>query len=115
MPMKLDRLSAAALAAIVAALLSCASAVAGLKDESRQPWQRDDTNFIRSWKIAGTFKCDLARDCLDIPGGEAAAKPDSGQKRADGSALEWRELHEWDDSVGFDAASGEREDAVAYA
>ena len=102
-------------AAMVAALLSCASAMAGLRDEMRQPWQRDETNFIRSWKIAGAFKCDLASDCLDIPGGEAAARPDSRQKRADGSALEWREDHAWSDSVGFAAASGEREGAIAYA
>lgn len=103
------------LAATVAALLTCASALAGLKDEMRQPWQRDDTNFIRDWKVAGAFKCDLASDCLDIPGGEAAAKPDSDQKRADGSVLEWHEEHEWDDSVGFDAISGERDGAIAYA
>ncbi len=102
-------------AAMVAALLSCASAMAGLRDEMRQPWQRDEINFIRSWKIAGAFKCDLASDCLDIPGGEAAARPDSRQKRADGSALEWREDHAWSDSVGFAAASGEREGAIAYA
>jgi dienelactone hydrolase len=103
------------LAATAAALLTCASAWAGLKDETRQPWQRDNTNFIRDWKVAGPFKCDLARDCLDIPGGEAAAKPDSGQKRADGSGLDWRAEHEWDDSVGFDVISGERDGAIAYA
>ena len=102
-------------AAMVAVLLSCASAMAGLKDEMRQPWQRDDTSFIRDWKVAGPFKCDLARDCLDLPGGEAAAKPDSGQKRADGSGLDWRAEHEWDDSVGFDVLTGEREGAIAYA
>lgn len=103
------------LAAVFAALLSCAPAMAGLKDEMRLPWQRDDTNFIRGWKIAGAFQCDLARDCLDIPGGEAAAKPDSPQNRADGSVLVWRDEHAWADSVGFGAAIGEREGAVAYA
>ena len=102
-------------AALFAALLSCASAMAGFKDEMRQPWQRNDTSFIRGWKIAGAFKCDLARDCLDIPGGEAAAKPDSPQKRADGSVLEWRDDHAWADSVGFGAAAGERDGAIAYA
>ena len=103
------------LAAVLAALLSCAPAMAGFKDEMRQPWQRDNTEFIRGWKIAGAFKCDLARDCLDIPGGEAAAKPDSPQKRADGSVLEWREDHAWADSAGFNAAAGERNGAIAYA
>ena len=102
------------LAAMVAALLSCAPLMAGFKDEMRQPWQRNETTFIRAWKITGAFKCDLARDCLDIPGGEAAAKPDSRQKRADGSDLEWREHHSWNDSVGFDELA-EREGAIAYA
>ncbi|MES1263452.1 MAG: hypothetical protein ABUL69_03795, partial [Peristeroidobacter soli] len=70
---------------------------------------------IRDGKVAAQFKCDLARDCLDVPGGEAVAKPDSGQKRADGSTLDWRAEHEWDDSVGFDAITGDREGAIAYA
>jgi len=86
-----------------------------LKDEMRQPWQRDDIRYIRAWKVAGAFKCDLARDCLDIPGGEAAATPDESQKRADGSELSWREDHAWGDSLGFGAASGERDGAIAYA
>src|SRR5687768_6561493 len=30
--------------------------VAKLKDEMRQPWERGDTSFIRSWKIAGAFR-----------------------------------------------------------
>jgi predicted peptidase len=97
------------------ALLFCVTASAGLKDEMRQPWQRSDTSFIRVWKIAGAFKCDLARDCLDIPGGEAAATPEAAQKRADGSVLEWHDDREWDDTVGFDAATGERDGAIAYA
>jgi predicted esterase len=103
------------LAATVAALMSCASAFAGLNDEMRQPWQRDQTSYIRGWKIAGAFACDLARDCLDIPGGESAANPDVGQKLGGGGALEWRDHRAWGDSVGFDAASGARDGAVAYA
>lgn len=103
------------LVAMMAALLSCASALAGFKDEMRQPWQRNDTAFIRAWKVVGAFKCDLARDCLDIPGGEAAAKPGADQKRADGKALEWMDHRAWGDRVGFDAAQGERDGAVAYA
>jgi dienelactone hydrolase len=102
-------------AAALAALLSCATAMAGLADGMRQPWQRDDARYIRAWKIAGAFDCDLARDCLDIPAGEAAAQPDAAQKRADGTPLEWRDSRAWGDSVGFDAATGEREGAVAYA
>ena len=87
-----------------------------LKDEMRQPWQRDDTSFIRGWKIAGAFKCDLARDCLDIPGGEAAAQPDSSPRSAPTAAPRMaRGPHAWDDSVGFAAAEGERDGAVAYA
>ncbi len=86
-----------------------------LKDEMRQPWQRDDDRYIRTWKVAGAFKCDLPRDCLDIPGGEAAANPDQSQKRADGSELSWREDHAWGDSFGFGAAEGERNGAIAYA
>jgi dienelactone hydrolase len=86
-----------------------------LKDEMRQPWERNDIQFIRGWKVAGAFKCDLARDCLDIAGGEAAAKPAETQKRADGSTLTWREDHAWGDSFGFAAAEGERAGAVAYA
>lgn len=89
--------------------------VSKLKDEMRQPWERGDTSFIRSWKVAGAFRCDLARDCLDIPGGEAVAKPNESQKRADGSPLNWREDHCWGDACGFDAAEGERDGAVAYA
>lgn len=101
-------------AAMLAAFV-CASAMAGLKDEMRQPWQRNDTSFIRSWQEAGAFKCDLARDCLDIPGGEAAAKPGAGQTRADGSAVEWRGHTAWADTVSFDAATGDRDGAIAYA
>ena len=97
------------------ALLFCAVSFAGLKDEMRQPWQRDDTRYIRVWKVAGAFPCDLARDCLDIPGGEAAARPDAGQKRADGSEVEWRNHGSWGDAITFDAATGNRDGAVAYA
>jgi dienelactone hydrolase len=86
-----------------------------LKDEMRQPWERNDIRYIRGWKVAGAFKCDLARDCLDIAGGEAAAKPDESQKRADGAALTWRQDNAWNDAVGFAAAEGERAGAVAYA
>src|SRR4051812_49200093 len=96
-------------------LMFCLTAAAGLKDEMRQPWQRDDTNFIRGWKVAGAFPCDLARDCLDIPGGEAAARPDAAQKRADGSVVEWRDHRAWGDAIGFDAAVGDRDGGVAYA
>src|SRR6185369_12901290 len=59
-------------AAVCAALVACVSAWAGLKVEMRQPWQRDTPNYIRGWKQAGAFKCDLARDCLDIAGGDGA-------------------------------------------
>jgi len=55
----------------------------------RQPSERGDTFFIRGWKVARAFRCDLARDCLDIPGGEAVAKPNETQKRADGGPLSW--------------------------
>jgi predicted peptidase len=103
------------LALVVLGLLACTSAFAGLKEEMRQPWQRDDTNYIRGWKVAGAFKCDLARDCIDIPGGEAAVSPTAGPRRADGSALEWHDARAWGDSVGFDAAQGERDAAIAYA
>ena len=96
-------------------LLFCAAAFAGLKDEMRQPWQRDDATYIRVWKVAGAFPCDLARDCLDIPGGEAAARPDAGQKRADGSEVEWRNHGSWGDEITFDAATGDRDGGVAYA
>jgi dienelactone hydrolase len=112
------------LAGVLALLLSFSSTVDAaeppppapkLKDEMRQPWQRDDVRYIRAWKVAGAFKCDLARDCLDIPGGEAAANPAETQKRADGSELAWREDRAWGDSLGFGAAAGERDGAVAYA
>jgi dienelactone hydrolase len=86
-----------------------------LKDEMRQPWERNDIKYIRGWKVAGAFQCDLARDCLDIAGGEAAAKPDSSQKRADGTELSWRQDSAWNDAFGFGAAQGERAGAVAYA
>jgi len=102
-------------AAALAAVLSCAPATAGLKDEMRQPWQRDDVGYIRGWKVAGAFRCDLVRDCLDIPGGESAARPEVEQQRADGSKLEWREHRAWGDRVGFDAATGDRDSGVAYA
>lgn len=85
------------------------------KDEMRAPWERNDIRFIRSWKVAGAFQCDFTRDCLDIAGGEAAAKPDASQKRADGSELVWRQDNSWGDSFGFGAAEGERSGAVAYA
>jgi predicted esterase len=96
-------------------LLYCVAASAGPKDELRQPWQRDDTSYIRGWKVAGAFKCDLVRDCLDIRGGEAAARPDATQKRADGGALEWRDQRSWGDAIAFDAATGDRDGGVAYA
>jgi predicted esterase len=108
--MKMNRLAAAS-----AAVLSCASAMAGLEEGMRQPWERDHTSYLRDWKIAGAFPCDLPRDCLDIPGGEAAADPGACQTRANGSPLEWRDHHAWGDSVGFDASAGTRDGAVAYA
>jgi dienelactone hydrolase len=87
-----------------------------LKEEMRMPWQRGDTNFIRQWQVAGAFPCDLARDCLDIPGGEAAASvSDPPQKRADGTPLTWKPQKSWGDLVGFDEASGTKDGAVAYA
>src|SRR5690348_9037491 len=89
--------------------------ISKLKDEMRLPWQRGDTFFIRGWKIAGPFRCDLARDCLDIRGGEAVARPDENQKRTDGSPLNWHEDHCWGDACDFSAAKGERDGAVAYA
>jgi hypothetical protein len=58
---------------LATSVLAAAPPISKLKDQMRQPWERIDTSFIRSWKIAGPFSCDLARDCLDIPGGEAVA------------------------------------------
>src|SRR5881394_4607895 len=105
--------------ALWASLVACVAAAdpprSTLKDAMRQPWERGDTSFIRGWKIAGPIGCDLARDCLDIPGGESVAAPNETQKHADGSPLSWHEDHCWGDSCGFAAAEGERDGAVAVA
>jgi hypothetical protein len=57
----------------------------------------------------------LFRGLLVKTCGEAVAKPNESQKRADGSPLNWREDHCWADSCGFAATEGERDGAVAYA
>jgi len=89
--------------------------VSRLKNEMRQPWERGDTSFMRSWKIAGPISCELARDCLDIPGGEAVARANDDQKHTDGSPLNWRENHCWADTCGLSADEAESEGTVAYA
>ena len=89
--------------------------ISKLKDEMRQPWERGDTFFIRGWKVARAFRCDLARDCLDIPGGEAVAKPNETQKRADGGPLSWVRTTALETHAASAPPRGERDDAVAYA
>ena len=94
---------AALLCAFADSFAQEASAPVKLKEEMRQPWTRGSTDFIRQWDIAGTFACDLFRDCLDDKGGEATA--------TNKSALDWKPLKAYGDFVGLDPATG----AVDYA
>jgi dienelactone hydrolase len=78
-----------------------------LKDEMRQPWSRGSTDFIRQWDIAGAFPCDLFRDCLGLPAGEATATKSA--------PVTWTAHTSWSDFIAFDAATGAKDGAVAYA
>ncbi len=92
-----------------------APAAPKLKDQMRMPWQRGGVDYIRTWTVSGPHKCDLARDCLDIPGGEAAAAFGASQIRGDGSALTWNPQTSWGDFISFDAVPAPKDGAVAYA
>jgi dienelactone hydrolase len=99
-----------ALAVLTAGLCLPVSA-AGLKDEMRQPWQRDNTDYLRRWLVLGPLDCDLPTDCLK---GEAAVRPADGTEQtvAKGDATKWRRTESWDDTVDIgDAKDGQ----VAYA
>ena len=89
----------------------------GLKDELRQPWQRGNEDYLRSWLVLGPIHCDLASDCLKSAGGEAAAKPADGaeSKLADGTALKWGRHGSYGDSIYFEGFRGNRAGAVGYA
>ncbi len=88
------------LATLGSALLLCLAFIAQaeestpapkLKDEMRQPWTRNDTNFIKNWQLAGPFACKLEAECAEIPGGEANA----------GLNLKWEPTSSWSDVVSL--------------
>ena len=84
--------------ALVAAALLCLSFLARsgdtppapkLKEEMRQPWTRNDTNYIKNWMLAGPSTCPLEAECTDVTGAEATA----------GSGLAWEPTSSWGDVV----------------
>jgi dienelactone hydrolase len=106
--MKKYRLALAALAASV-----CVHAVAaGLRDEMRQPWQRDDTGYLRHWLALSPFECDLPTECVPD---EGALQPVDGaeQKLADGTSLKWHVIESWGDWNTPDTVSGKAR--ISYA
>jgi poly(3-hydroxybutyrate) depolymerase len=84
------------------------SPATNFKDEIRMPWQRSGQDFIRQWLIVGPFTCELATDCLSEQGGEEAVQPTHGN-------ADWQSQKSWGDIVEFEALSGNKDGAVAYA
>ena len=60
-----------------------------LKEEMRDPWTRNDTDFIKNWQLAGPSACKLEAECSDVPSGQART----------GAGLQWEPSGSWSDVV----------------
>jgi dienelactone hydrolase len=97
--------------ALVAAALLCLSFLARsedtppapkLKEEMRQPWTRNDTNYIKNWLLAGPSTCPLEAECTDVTGADARAA----------AGLAWEPTSSWGDVVTL---NGDANGALTYA
>jgi len=73
-----------------------------LKEEMRVPWTRNDTNFIKSWQLAGPSTCKLEEECTDVPSDGSKA----------GTGLQWEPGGSWGDVVTL---YGDTHGALTYA
>jgi dienelactone hydrolase len=83
-----------------------------LKDQTRMPWQRGNTDYFRRWIVSDNLACDLATEC--IPSEATIVATEGGETRdRNGKVVKWRRTDSWGDSVGFGEQA--REGQVAYA
>lgn len=94
---------------------------ASLKDETRLPWTRSQTRFIRQWQVLGEVPSATADafavDPIAGTGGEAALKPGAPNAVSlrDGTALHWRPVTAWGDAVDLSDGNGLKRHVAAYA
>jgi hypothetical protein len=98
-----------------------APAAPKLKDEMRAPWVRSNERFIRQWQVLDEFPLGagpdaFAADPFAAHGGEAALKPGSDPVKPDnGSAVNWRPVTSWGDTISLGNGEGIKRNLVGYA
>ena len=93
-----------------------------LKEELRDPWVRNQENYLRQWLVLGSFASDSADPDLDRDylgeKGEANMRPkaDDVHRLPDGTVLKWQPHSSFHDAVDFGGLPGSGgTNLVAYA